>query len=88
MFGIKTDDICVNIAILSVLIIAGLLLIKKYIIKFESFTDIDLEGRCGPDYKNQTCPEDNPCCNRNGWCGSGDSYCSIKKNQSDFNYKK
>jgi hypothetical protein len=71
-----------------ILVILTLFLLQKVFNKYEKYTDIELLGRCGPDYNNQVCPDDNPCCNKNGLCGSGENFCSSKKNMPDFNYKK
>eukprot|EP00833_Pecoramyces_ruminatium_P012783 jgi/Orpsp1_1/1186815/evm.model.d7180000053468.2 len=36
--------------------------------------DVSNNGRCGPDYGNTKCPNDQ-CCSKYGYCGSSDSHC-------------
>ena len=49
--------------------------------KIEQF--LPSEGRCGKEFGNKKC-SNNECCSNDGWCGTSNDYCSKKNCQPNF----
>ena len=46
-------------------------------------TTLPSEGRCGKEFGNKKCPN-NQCCSTHGWCGTTNDYCAKKNCQTSF----